>query len=142
MELYEKYFLVLWAWMILVSIVTILYIVYLFMFFVPSSKAFSIRTKVLCRYYKPQSAAPEDIAAIEKKLNGAKFGDFYMIYKMKSMMPSIAFYNFLQSISVEKQPEEPLSEVVMDPKERRMMPGGPPQNRRPGNQGPRKMMMR
>jgi len=121
MELYEKYFLVLWVWMIFVSVVTFIYIVYLGLFFIPNFRRFSVRTKILCRYYKPEDSDEQDIIAIDKKLNSVKFGDFYMICKIRGTLSKIAFYNFLRSLAVEKS--EP-TEVIMGPREGRMKPNG------------------
>lgn len=98
MELYEKYFMVLWAWMIIVSVLTAGYIVYLSLFFIPCMKGTSVRSYLL-KYYTPEDAEKSEIESIDKKLKTMKLGDFYVLCRMKTLFTGHSFYEILQNIS-------------------------------------------
>jgi len=110
MELYEKYFIVMWVWLVTVAFLTVGYILYLSLFFLPTSSSSSVRTKLLLRYFKPHGSKEHDIQAIDKKLNELKFGDFYVVYRFKSILTLKGYYEFLKNISIEEDGSEGESE--------------------------------
>ena len=92
MELYEKYFIVLWVWMIATSIIGILYIFYLSLFFVP------IFRHLLLRFTKPLKAKKEEIEVINKSLSEISFGDFFLLYRMESSFSPNTYYDLLRTL--------------------------------------------
>ena len=92
MELYEKYFVILWVWMIILAFVTIIYIIYVL--------CFNIRGMRLCclSYYKPYDADDAHTEFIDEKLRNLKVGDYFLLYKMKSCLSPDKYYELLSVI--------------------------------------------
>lgn len=107
MELYEKYFIVLWVWMIATGIIGILYIFYLSLFFVPTFRL------LLLRFSKPLKAKKEEIEGINESLSKLTFGDFYLLYRMQSSFSPHTYYDLLRTL-FNKSPSNSNSSLEKD----------------------------
>ncbi|KAL7639863.1 UNVERIFIED_CONTAM: hypothetical protein RMT77_009276 [Armadillidium vulgare] len=94
MELYEKIFFVLWIWLVLLIAMTTLYIIYLFLFILPSFRLFILRIS------KPVAAKNRKIReAISESITDCKIGDVYVLYRLRQHFSHARFYELLCRIS-------------------------------------------
>ncbi|KAF2364992.1 Innexin [Trinorchestia longiramus] len=106
MELYEKVFIMLWVWLIVLIFITALYIVLLMLAFIPKVREFWLRSS------KP-NFAPERIRTVIAKANqNMRIGDVYLLYRFKGHLSHGKFYMLLMNLADEKlnrriKPEDP-----------------------------------
>lgn len=110
MELYEKVFLVVWAWLILLTIATSLYLVFLAFMWLPYFRL------MILRVAKPANAKEKVSNTILKVLDCCKIGDVYLLYRLKQHLSASRFYELLTRLDdedlVQLMTEEPADRVV------------------------------
>lgn len=109
MELYEKFFLCLWVWLIILIIVTLIYIGFLF-----SIGLFSFMRKYMLRMYKPGHAQENVIYIIETVLHNCRIGDVYLLYRIKRQLSHARFYELLCKLTQHYQNVNNLDKVTID----------------------------
>ena len=75
MELYEKLFLIIWCWQIILILFTCIYIVFLLLGFIPKFRELWLRTS------KPNIAEEKTKIVISKASNRLRVGDVYLLYR-------------------------------------------------------------
>ncbi|KAK7078949.1 hypothetical protein SK128_003710 [Halocaridina rubra] len=93
MELYEKIFLGLWFWLIILTTITMANII-----FVLSMNVRCVQARLL-NTAKPAHVQDRVYRTVHKVLNNCKIGDFYMLYCIKPYMSHTRFYELLQRLS-------------------------------------------
>lgn len=93
MELYEKVFLALWLWLIVLTICTCLYICYLFFFW---SKWARLR---ILRVYKPVHVQDSVRNTVISVLENCKIGDIYLLYRLRQHFSHARYYDLLTKLS-------------------------------------------
>ncbi|XP_047741117.1 uncharacterized protein LOC108665311 [Hyalella azteca] len=93
MELYEKIFLALWLWLILLTILTSLYIVYLFFFWSPWARLHILRVS------KPVNAKDTVRNTVVSVLQNCKIGDIYLLYRLRQHFSHARYYDLLTKLS-------------------------------------------
>lgn len=94
MEFYEKLMLILWAWMIIVMIVSTVYIVFLIIFFFPGPR------RLIFKFSKLRLNKIHDFDhAMDKLEKQFRVGDFFILYKAKDAFRSNGFWNLLLKLS-------------------------------------------
>jgi len=89
MELYEKVFLFLWVWLIILTFLTSLYIVLMLLVLIPKVREYWLRTS------KPLNALEKANVIIARANNNCKIGDIYFLYRLKGHMSHARFYELL-----------------------------------------------
>ena len=107
MELYEKIFLALWLWLILLTALTAGYILFLIAMLFPAVR------KQLLRTAKPISANDKVSKTIVRVSDNCKVGDMYILYRLKQHFSHARFYELLSKLS---DPE--LCKIVVQSSER------------------------
>ncbi|XP_071516561.1 innexin inx2-like isoform X2 [Panulirus ornatus] len=92
-ELYEKLFLVLWVWLILLTFVTCCYIIFLFFMWLPCVQVYLLRTA------KPVHAKENVRGVIHAVAKNCKIGDVYLLYRIKGHLSHARFYQLLTRLS-------------------------------------------
>ncbi|XP_050696251.1 innexin inx2-like isoform X1 [Eriocheir sinensis] len=93
MELYEKVFLGLWLWLIILIFVTCCYIVFLLTMWLPCMRAYMLRTA------KPVHANEKVRNVIQTVSKNCKIGDIYLLYRLKGHFSHARFYELLTRLS-------------------------------------------
>ncbi|XP_068234808.1 innexin inx2-like isoform X2 [Palaemon carinicauda] len=93
MELYEKLFLLLWVWLIILSFITCCYIVFLLTMWLPC-----VRTYLL-RFAKPIHSENKARDVIFNVSKNCKIGDVYLLYRLKSHLSHARFYELMSRLS-------------------------------------------
>ncbi|XP_076059298.1 innexin inx2-like isoform X1 [Oratosquilla oratoria] len=131
MELYEKVFLGLWLWLIILTTITIGHIIFLCLMWLPCVKSYLLRTA------KPIHATDKITSTITAVAHNCKIGDIFLLYRLKSHFSHPRFYELLARLSnpdLCKNVANPIPQTSLtgDPKDK--MPTGKNQelrNRRP-----------
>ncbi|KAG0712508.1 Innexin inx2 [Chionoecetes opilio] len=93
MELYEKLFLGLWVWLILLILITSCYIIFLLTMWLPCMKAYMLRTA------KPVHSADKVRSVIQKVSMNCKIGDIYLLYRIKGHLSHVRFYELMMRLA-------------------------------------------
>lgn len=93
MELYEKVFLALWVWLIVLFVVTSCYVIFLLSMWLPCVKTYMLRAA------KPAHVDGKIRGIIENVSKNCKIGDIYLLYRLKSHLSHARFYELLQRLS-------------------------------------------
>ena len=93
MELYEKLFILLWVWLIVLTTVTSLYIIYLFFFWSPWA-----RIRIL-RISKPVQARASVRSTVESVIRNCKIGDVYLLYRLRTHFSHAKYFDLLTKLS-------------------------------------------
>ncbi|KAK8395557.1 hypothetical protein O3P69_005575 [Scylla paramamosain] len=99
MELYEKVFLVLWLWLILLTFLTCCYLVFLACMWLPCVRCYLLRTA------KPAHGSDKVRNVIQKVAANCKIGDIYLLYRLKGTPQPRALLR-AHDAPVRPQPEE------------------------------------
>ncbi|XP_045585285.2 innexin inx2 [Procambarus clarkii] len=113
MELYEKVFLGLWLWLIVLTFVTCCYIVYLVLMWVPCVQVYILRTA------KPAHANDRVRQLVQSVARNCKIGDIYLLYRLRQHLSHARFYELMTRLS-----EPNLLEMMTSPQA-----GGPSDTR-------------
>jgi len=106
MELYEKIFLLIWLWMIIMITFTTIYIIVLVLGFIPKFRELWLRTS------KPNQATGKANSLIKAASNKLRIGDCYLLYRFKSHLSHARFYDLLTRITDMKSARDLPSEVT------------------------------
>ena len=93
MELYEKLFLGLWVWLILLIFITCCYIIFLLCMWLPCMRTYLLRTA------KPAHGSDKVHAIIQKVAQNCKIGDIYLLYRIKGHLSHVRFYELMMRMS-------------------------------------------
>lgn len=93
MELYEKVFLVLWAWLIVMTAMTVGYLIFLALMWVPWARL------IMLRIAKPLSAKDTIRNTICNIVSTCKIGDVYLLYRLKQHFSHARYYELLTRLS-------------------------------------------
>ncbi|XP_018017761.1 innexin inx2-like [Hyalella azteca] len=93
MELYEKVFLMLWVWLIVLIFLTSAYIVMLFLAFIPKFRELWLRSA------KPIFAPERTRTLISKANENMRTGDVYLLYRFKGHLSHAKFYSLLSRLA-------------------------------------------
>ncbi|KAK4291176.1 hypothetical protein Pmani_035971 [Petrolisthes manimaculis] len=93
MELYEKIFLVLWLWLIVLTAITCGYLVFLSLLKVPGVRLLMLRVA------KPVSAKDTIRNTICSVVSTCKIGDVYILYRLKQHFSHACYYELLTKLS-------------------------------------------
>ena len=96
MELYEKFFVLLWAWLAFQTAATVCYIIYICMFTLPYFRPYLFRISgpphILSEYTNDVSET------IEAAICHCKVGDIFVLYRLKKNLSVCRFYDLLRII--------------------------------------------
>lgn len=104
MELYEKVFLGLWVWLIVLTLVTCVYVIFLLSMWTPCVQAYLLRTA------KPVHASDKVRSVIQTVAKNCKIGDVYLLYRLKGHFSHVRFYELMVRLtdpSLCKQLQQP-----------------------------------
>ena len=97
MELYEKLFVVIWAWMVIIIITTVCYLIYLMLFWSPAfyflrKRALSIKTPAYIENdeYSTNKLLDEILSSKQFKL-----GDYFFLLKLKKHLNHSRYYDVI-----------------------------------------------
>ncbi|XP_037790298.1 innexin inx2-like [Penaeus monodon] len=93
MELYEKVFLGLWLWLILLTLTTCCYLIFLGLMWLPRMQQYLLRTA------KPGHTNSKMGSVIEDAIKNCKIGDVYLLYRVKQHLSHARFYELLARVS-------------------------------------------
>merc|ERR1719187_1631478 len=93
MELYEKIFLALWLWLIVLTAMTAFYLVFLGLMWLPFPRMFMLRIA------KPLSAKDTIRNTIGHSISNCKIGDIYLLYRLKQHFSHARYYELLTRLS-------------------------------------------
>lgn len=93
MELYEKLFIGLWAWLIMLTLVTALYIIYLIFFYWTPA-----RLRIL-RVSKPMNAKKSVRHTVVSAITASKVGDVYLLYRLRTHFSHARYYDLLTKLA-------------------------------------------
>jgi len=89
MELYEKVFLLIWVWLIVLTTITSAYLVFLGFMWLPYFRV------MILKVAKPASATETVSDTIVAGLSCCKIGDVYLLYRLKQHLSHARFYELL-----------------------------------------------
>ncbi|XP_063610410.1 innexin inx2-like isoform X2 [Penaeus indicus] len=131
MELYEKVFLALWLWLIILTSITVGYIIFLSLMWVPWARLFMLRIA------KPLSAKDTIRNTICNIVSSCKIGDVYLLYRLKQHFSHARYYELLTRLSDPDFLRTMLDSVSIDHHGKGGGGGGPDLRQRPNkNQKP------
>lgn len=93
MELYEKLFIALWLWLIVLTFMTCLYIVYLFFFWSPWARLHILRVA------KPVNAKDKVRNIVVDVIKNCKIGDIYLLYRLRQHFSHAKYYDLLTKLA-------------------------------------------
>ena len=93
MELYEKLYLGIWFWIIIQALITCCYIIFLFTIFLPCVKS------CLLMSAKPAFGKNKVREIIKNVSIHCKIGDVYLLYRIKSHLSHVRFYELMTRLS-------------------------------------------
>jgi len=96
MELYEKLFVVLWIWLSMLTIMTVLYICYLFTFWSPWARLHILRVAKPVTAKKNEHSIRHTVVSV---LQNCKIGDIYLLYRLRQHFSHARFYDLLIKLS-------------------------------------------
>ena len=108
MELYEKIFLFVWFWLIVLMTITSFYIVYLITYCFPW-----IRRQML-RVSKPVQATNPVQNIVSSVVSNCKIGDIYLLYRLRQFFSHARYYELLSRLADPGFIEQLLSGVRID----------------------------
>jgi len=114
MELYEKVFLCVWIWLIILTAITCAYIIFLIMMLTPCVRIY------LLRVAKPVHAGEKVTATIRQVCGNCKIGDIYLLYRLKQHLSHARFYELMTRLSspeLFKSVVQP-PQITIDPKDK------------------------
>jgi len=110
MELYEKVFLIIWVWLIVLTTVTCAYIIFLGFMWLPYFRL------MILKVAKPPNAIETVSDTIMTGLANCKIGDVYLLYRFKQHMSHSRFYELLTRLDdtdmVKMMSEDPADRVI------------------------------
>ncbi|KAK8395914.1 hypothetical protein O3P69_005796 [Scylla paramamosain] len=92
-ELYEKVFLVLWLWLIIMTTMTVGYLFFLALMWVPWARL------IMLRIAKPLNAKDTIRNTICNIVSTCKIGDVYLLYRLKQHFSHARYYELLTRLS-------------------------------------------
>lgn len=107
MELYEKLFIVVWLWLIILMVITSLYISYMLLFFYPRAR------NLFLRFSKPFSAESSVSETIEKVSQCSQIGDWFLLYKIRQHFSPLSYYRLMKTLS-DKDARKAILNAVRD----------------------------
>ncbi|KAK3856590.1 hypothetical protein Pcinc_037095 [Petrolisthes cinctipes] len=93
MELYEKLFLGLWLWLIILIFITCCYIIFLLCMWLPCMRAY------LLRVAKPAHVSDKVRGVIQSVAQNCKIGDIYLLYRLKGHLSHARFYELMTRLA-------------------------------------------
>jgi len=93
MELYEKVFLGIWVWLIILTTITCAYLIFLGFMWLPYFRLMMLRVA------KPINARDTVSSTIVNVVNCCKIGDVYLLYRLKQHLSHARFYELLIRLS-------------------------------------------
>ncbi|KAK8745125.1 hypothetical protein OTU49_000466 [Cherax quadricarinatus] len=93
MELYEKVFLIVWLWMIVLTFVTCCYIVFLGLMWLPCVQVYLLRTA------KPVHVSSKVRGVVHAVAKNCKIGDIYLLYRVRGHLSHARFYELMTRLS-------------------------------------------
>ena len=93
MELYEKIFLVIWLWLIILTAITAGYVLFLILMWIPQLRCLVLRVA------KPVHARDNVMSVIYNVVKDCKVGDVYVLYRLKQHFSHAHFYSLLTRLS-------------------------------------------
>ncbi|XP_063610412.1 innexin inx2-like isoform X4 [Penaeus indicus] len=93
MELYEKVFLGVWVWLILLTTITCAYLIFLGFMWLPYFRLMMLKVA------KPLNAKDTVSNTIVSVVNCCKIGDVYLLYRLKQHLSHARFYELLTRLS-------------------------------------------
>nr|XP_045592742.1 innexin inx2-like [Procambarus clarkii] len=93
MELYEKVFLALWVWLIVLCLVTCCYIIFLFLMWLPWVRV------LLIRIARPIHGTDKVRKISQDVVSNCKIGDIYLLYRLKQHLSHVMFYELTVRLS-------------------------------------------
>ena len=114
MELYEKVFLLIWLWLIMLLFITSLYILFLLLMCVPKVRYFFLNVS------KPVNRLDKMREVLNRACNNCKVGDIYLLYRIKQHLSDVRFYELLvhigeMEIATKKPPPECFPDQIIIP---------------------------
>ncbi|MCL4152597.1 UNVERIFIED_CONTAM: hypothetical protein GTU68_001450 [Idotea baltica] len=129
MELYEKVFLVVWAWLILLTTLTCAYLLFLGFMWLPYFRL------MILRVAKPINAKDTVSNTVVSVLSSCKIGDVYLLYRLKQHLSHVRFYELLTRLSdrelIELMVEDPADRAIQAKNQDNMRNRKPPMNMAP-----------
>ncbi|XP_076059296.1 innexin inx2-like isoform X2 [Oratosquilla oratoria] len=108
MELYEKVFLGLWVWLIVLTAMTVAYIIFLALMCFPWARL------AMLRIAKPVSAKDSVRNTVCNVVSNCKIGDIYLLYRLKQHFSHARFYELLTRLSDPNTGRMLLDQVSID----------------------------
>ena len=110
MELYEKVFLCIWLWLIILTTATVVYIIFLGFMWLPYFRI------LLLKVAKPPNAKENVSDTIVNVLRSCKIGDVYILYRLRQHLSHARFYELLTRLDdpelVQLMAEDPADRVI------------------------------
>ncbi|MCL4131487.1 UNVERIFIED_CONTAM: hypothetical protein GTU68_041455 [Idotea baltica] len=110
MELYEKVFLAIWAWLIVLTTLTCAYLIFLGFMWLPYFRLMILRVS------KPMNANDSVSHTVVSVLSSCKIGDVYLLYRLKQHLSPVRFYELLTRLSdrelIELMAEDPADRAI------------------------------
>ncbi|KAL7639864.1 UNVERIFIED_CONTAM: hypothetical protein RMT77_009277 [Armadillidium vulgare] len=112
MELYEKVFLLVWLWLIILTTLTCAYLIFLGFMWLPYFRL------LILKVAKPLNAEDSVNNTIVAVLNSCKIGDVYLLYRLKQHLSHVRFYELLTRLTdrelIELMIEDPADRVIQN----------------------------
>lgn len=93
MELYEKIFMGLWLWLIVLVSLTVCQIIFLLLLLVPSVRL------LLLRFSKPLHATTRRSILIKNVVTSVRVGDVYVLYRLRQYLSHARFWDVVVSLA-------------------------------------------
>ena len=93
MELYEKIFLIIWVWLIVLTAMTAAYILFLMLLWIPQVRFLALRVA------KPIHATDNTRTVIYNVVKNCKVGDVYLLYRLKQHFSHAHYYSLLTRLA-------------------------------------------
>lgn len=95
MELYEKLFLGLWLWLILLKLFTCCYIIFLILLWLPFMRF------LLLRFSKPAHISTKGVSVrtIHGVLKNSKIGDVFILYRLRQYLSHAMFFEVMEKLA-------------------------------------------
>ena len=108
MELYEKIFLFVWFWLIVLMVITSIYIIYLFLLWISF-----VRLHIL-RISKPVQATDSVRSVVCSVISNCKIGDIYLLYRLRQFFSHARFFDLLTKLADRDYMQAVLDNVKID----------------------------
>lgn len=110
MELYEKVFLFIWVWLIILTTATVVYLLFLGFMWLPYFRL------LILKVAKPNGAKDSVSDTIVNVLNHCKIGDVYLLYRLRQHLSHARFYELLCRLDdpemIQMMAEDPADRVI------------------------------